>query len=311
MAFFNEMKLTEGPNNDDENSHLLCSGKTHQEDQSNVHCCDKMENFQSNARIMRKKDFSIYFSMVILTAFIGYTLTFDYKSDGFGEGNLDLMRTQKFPTMGAKKDHSKRAAQKFADQERAKELNGPVLEAEAFYKSANLNGKSSSTPPPHPPPSGCKATVIVLRHCENGAAREHCGYMGYERSEFLATLFGNSEDARWPVPSFIFATAPNERHKSEVLNWREIETVEPLSKKFNITIDQSFGYPEKQNLVNHIFTLLRTGEMCGKLAVISWKHHDIPHFTHSLGCGPDQGCPMDYDDMDFESAWEILYSFHK
>ena len=302
------MKLTGGANNCNENSRLLNSGRVHQMGQSPEHFCDKMGESRTNFRAMWKSSFSL---IVILTLFTGYAFLFDHNLNYIREGDLGMMRTQNFPIMGTKKLRSKRSAQIFADQERENQLNRPILEAEGFYYSKHLSKKANRNLPTHPPPNGCEATVLVIRHCENGAAREHCGFMGYERSEFLATLFGKSEDTRWPVPSFIFATAPNERHKSEVLNWREIETVEPLSKKFNLTIDQSFGYPEKQNLANHIFTLLRTGEMCGRLAVISWKHHDIPHLTHSLGCGPEQGCPMHYDDMDFDSAWEIKYSFHK
>jgi hypothetical protein len=164
--------------------------------------------------------------------------------------------------------------------------------------------------PPHPPPpEHCEATLMLLRHCEGGVAREHCGYMGYQRSQYLATLFG--KNGKWPAPSYIIAMAEGERHNPVVKNWREIETVQPLAEKFNMTMDVSYGFPEKKQLMEYLYSLLRTGAMCGKLAVLSWKHHDIPHFSHGMGCGPDQGCPMSFGDEEYDKVWQIKYSYHR
>mmetsp|Transcript_20553 Transcript_20553/g.30878 ORF Transcript_20553/g.30878 Transcript_20553/m.30878 type:complete len:207 (-) Transcript_20553:126-746(-) len=153
---------------------------------------------------------------------------------------------------------------------------------------------------------------MILRHCEAGAAREHCGYMGNLRSEYISTLFGDSPDHRWPSrPSFIYAMAAGERHNDFVQNWREIETVKPLSEKSNVTIDKNFGFPEKKAFVKHLYQMLEEGKFCNKIAVISWKHHDIPNFSHSLGCGPEDGCPMKFGENDYEAVWELTYSYHK
>ena len=56
-------------------------------------------------------------------------------------------------------------------------------------------------------------------------------------------------------------------------NWREIESLVPLADKFGMGIDTTSGFPEKAALSNMIFARLGTGEMCGKLAVFSWKYH--------------------------------------
>lgn len=171
------------------------------------------------------------------------------------------------------------------------------------------SSNTNVTLPPHPPPENCETTLMLLRHCEGGVAREHCGYMGYQRSQYLATLFGN--DGKWPAPSYIFAMSAGERHNPVVQNWREIETVQPLADKFNMTIDVSYGFPEKKQLMEYLYSLLRTSAMCGKLAVLSWKHHDIPHFSHGMGCGPDQGCPMSFGDEEYDKVWQIKYSYHR
>jgi hypothetical protein len=80
------------------------------------------------------------------------------------------------------------------------------------------------------PEEGCEATVILVRHCEKGSVREHCSYPGYERSVYLASLFGDDNE-RWPAPSAIFAENPR-RHKNK-MNFREIELVGPTSEKLN------------------------------------------------------------------------------
>jgi hypothetical protein len=85
------------------------------------------------------------------------------------------------------------------------------------------------------PPEGCEATVMILRHCEKGRVREHCDTVGYERSVYLATLFG--DEARWPSPSYIFSEGPGHRHKRKKMNFRELETVGPIARKAGIKVD--------------------------------------------------------------------------
>jgi hypothetical protein len=83
------------------------------------------------------------------------------------------------------------------------------------------------------PEEGCEATVILVRHCEKGSIREHCSYTGYERSVYLASLFGDDNE-RWPAPSAIFAENPGRKKK---MNFREIELVGPTSMKLNGAYD--------------------------------------------------------------------------
>lgn len=87
------------------------------------------------------------------------------------------------------------------------------------------------------PPEGCEATVVLVRHCEKGAIREHCAHIGYERSVYLSTLFGDSDTSRWPAPSYIFAEGPGHRNNPKKMNFREVETVGPLSKKIGVEVD--------------------------------------------------------------------------
>ena len=246
---------------------------------------------------------SILIPLVLFAILVGHIATLGYFKVSSSQSNIGT----KHITMN---DISK--AQEYAKQQFKAELLEPCKKAEEFYNKTTMSSTNfdHNSAPPRPPQDGCVATIMLLRHCEAGVAREHCGYMGNLRSQYIATLFGNA-DERWPEPSYLYAMAAGERHNDLVKNWREVETVEPLSKKVNVEIDESYGFPEKKSFVKHLYKQLRSGKMCGKVAVISWKHHDIPHFTHSLGCGPKNGCPMTFDEDDYESIWQLTYSYHK
>jgi len=153
-------------------------------------------------------------------------------------------------------------------------------------------------------PEGCEATVVIVRHCEKGSIREHCSYVGYERSVYLSTIFGD-DDERWPAPSYIFALDAGKRHNPKKRVYREMETVLPLAVKSNVTVDYSYDTHRVSLLARRVSDLLRSGEACGKVIVICWKHSEIPHLAHKLGCGPGQGCPADYPSFTFDQAWQI------
>lgn len=260
----------------------------------------------------RKIPCIILLPTILFAAFVGHISTIAYI--GVGRRDTAMGSGQQAQKTG-KTDPDK--AQKYAEGLFKENLLEPCQLSEKFYNNTNKEEKTMSLdknaapPPPPPPAKGCVATILIFRHCEAGVAREHCGYMGNLRSEYIATLFGDTAGGRWPKPDYIFAMKAGERHNEHVENWREVETIIPLSKKFNVSINDTYGYPERKNFVNHLYEMLRTGEMCGKLAVISWKHHDVPDFSHSLGCGPENGCPMHYGEFDYESVWQLTYSYHK
>jgi len=160
------------------------------------------------------------------------------------------------------------------------------------------------------PPEGCEATVVIVRHCEKGSVREHCAQIGYERSVYLATLFGDDHE-RWPAPSYVFAQSPGARNNKRKLNFREIETVGPVAEKFGLDIDDSYSDKNINGLARQLLTFLQTGKMCGKVTLISWKHSNIGHLANHLGCGPSQGCPIDYSGRSFDDTWHLKYVYDR
>jgi hypothetical protein len=158
---------------------------------------------------------------------------------------------------------------------------------------------------------GCEASVVIVRHCEKGNIREHCAYTGYERSVYLATLFGDDHETRWPTPSYIFALAPGGRNNKSKMNFREIETAGPLAEKSGVKVNYAYDQEDNRPLAKHIHELLHSGELCGKVAFVAWKHSRIGHLAHLLGCGPKQHCPIDFKGTTFDPAWTIQFSYRR
>ncbi|CAB9506570.1 expressed unknown protein [Seminavis robusta] len=161
--------------------------------------------------------------------------------------------------------------------------------------------------------SGCESTILLFRHCEkypddgvvHQGGNSYCSWLGRERAYFLPSLFDPSNPQhRWPVPTKIFALTQDRESKHKV-NYREIETVLPLAKKFDLEIDV---YPFKVKvLADEYFKQLQSGEMCGKVSVISWKHELLADLAVALACGPDEGCPYEYPHDSFDEVWQIKY----
>jgi hypothetical protein len=170
-------------------------------------------------------------------------------------------------------------------------------------------------------PKGCETTLLILRHCEkNGLdARDsngnyHCNHLGYERARYIATLFGNTTTttsstrthvSRWPNPSYLYAlTDIRKRHK----NFREWETLRPLSESIHVPIHLILPDPW---IFSHdtYMPMVRSGELCGKLVVVAWKHSLFPVLANAVGCGPDQGCPTFLSEDDYGSVWQIKLLF--
>lgn len=164
----------------------------------------------------------------------------------------------------------------------------------------------------------CETTVLLIRHCDDHGiyARDdeesgdkHCSHIGYERTQYLSTLFGGNGTRRWPHPSHLFALLPELPYGT---NYRQIETLLPLAQQEDIPIHV---VNQPQQVSSAIFELLRSSattpeeEICDTVTVVAWKHAFIPALAAYLGCGPDQGCRETYPDDDFDQVWELKFVF--
>lgn len=172
--------------------------------------------------------------------------------------------------------------------------------------------------------SGCESTLLLIRHCDKDTdadgvvhheGNNYCSWLGRERSYFFASLFDDSPDnprRRYPAPSQIFSLTEDRSNALESdsdgkKNYREIETVMPLANKFGLEIDV-FGF-DTQVIASEYFESLQSGDMCGKVTVISWKHEFLPDLALSLGCGPAEGCPRMYPVDTYDEVWQLKYVF--
>ena len=78
---------------------------------------------------------------------------------------------------------------------------------------------------------------------------------------------------------------------------------------YNIPIMDKFGTNSEDDLSKEIFRMLQTGDACGKLILICWKHSDIPRLAQHLGCSSNEGCPLEYFHEQFDQVWEIKYVY--
>lgn len=132
-------------------------------------------------------------------------------------------------------------------------------------------------------PEGCEGTVLLIRHCEKLNLKSHCDYVGYERSVYLATLFGHTVKDRWPVPSTVYALRPGHRHNPHKMNYREVETVNAIAEKFELKVNIHYSTHQTGQLAHNILETVKRGDICGKLVVVAWKHSDLPHLAQKLG----------------------------
>mmetsp|Transcript_32961 Transcript_32961/g.72297 ORF Transcript_32961/g.72297 Transcript_32961/m.72297 type:complete len:283 (+) Transcript_32961:148-996(+) len=159
----------------------------------------------------------------------------------------------------------------------------------------------------------CESTLLLMRHCEKRGketsdlmGNQHCSDIGLERAAYIRTLFGSGE--RWALPSKLYALSRGRPGVSH-LNYREIETLEPLKNKAGVDIDTRFTEGTERGLARDYFGLLTRGEFCGKTTVVNWKHSRIPTMATALGCGHDQGCPRKYHKKEFDKMWQLKYSY--
>eukprot|EP00563_Minutocellus_polymorphus_P001663 CAMPEP_0181042556 /NCGR_PEP_ID=MMETSP1070-20121207/12216_1 /TAXON_ID=265543 /ORGANISM="Minutocellus polymorphus, Strain NH13" /LENGTH=303 /DNA_ID=CAMNT_0023120783 /DNA_START=39 /DNA_END=949 /DNA_ORIENTATION=- len=177
---------------------------------------------------------------------------------------------------------------------------------DAITKSDTSRSSSASL-------EGCKSTLLLMRHCEkrgketsDSQGNEHCSDIGYQRAEYIPTLFGDGE--RWPLPKKMYAMSkgrPGVHH----LNYREIETLSPLKEKSGVGINTKFTAGLERDLAADFFSHLAHGKLCGATTIVNWKHSRIPSAAMALGCGRDQGCPRTYKKKEFDEMWQIEYRY--
>lgn len=133
------------------------------------------------------------------------------------------------------------------------------------------------------------AVVMLIRHGEDIGQRDfHLNSRGYQRAAALPKLFGT----RLPKPQVIIASRASKGSN------RPVETVEPLAKALNLSIDTRFRDHDFRALADR---LLSDERYDGKVVLVCWHHGSIPKLARALGV-PD---PPKWPDGQFDHVWVI------
>ncbi len=136
------------------------------------------------------------------------------------------------------------------------------------------------------------ATVLLLRHAEKLTdGRVDLSSEGFARAKDLPQLFLGPKSV-FPRPDALFAT-----HLSRHSN-RPFETIEPLSKALNLTVDTTYVDDDYASLAK----LLLSGEYAGKIVLVAWHHGTLPQFAAALGVDPQ---PAPWPATQFDHLWRI------
>ena len=118
---------------------------------------------------------------------------------------------------------------------------------------------------------------------------------GWQRAGALISLFveraGTSGGALLPTPSRLFASELGPHSHSR----RPIETLEPLSQRLGVTLDDPFLQDELDQLVAAI-------RSCEGHVLVAWEHKRIPLIANRL-VGDPARVPQAWPDDRFDLVW--------
>jgi phosphohistidine phosphatase SixA len=133
------------------------------------------------------------------------------------------------------------------------------------------------------------SVIMIIRHGEDTGQRDfHLSARGYQRASALPKLFGS----RLPAPQVIIATRATKGSN------RPVETVEPLAKQLNLSVDNRFKDDDFRILARDLLT---DGRYAGKVVLVCWHHGKIPKLAKALGVKD----PPYWPDGQFDHVWVI------
>jgi hypothetical protein len=146
--------------------------------------------------------------------------------------------------------------------------------------------------------------VLLIRHAEkppDEAMSVDLSSVGKKRAEALPDLFkeSNSRPKPFSTPDFIFATR-NTKHSH-----RPLETVTPLARKLNLTVNTDYADDEFAKLADHV---LKNPKYANKTVLICWHHGTLPQLARKLRAAD---APDRIKGSVFDRIWQIDYPGQK
>jgi len=147
-------------------------------------------------------------------------------------------------------------------------------------------------------PKTYPAHILIIRHAEKPATESvDLSPRGKERARALRNLFKKSETRpkKLPTPDFVFATKDSAKSK------RPGETVAPLAKKLELTVNAAYANEDYARLAKE---LLSDSKYAGRTVLVCWHHGTIPELAKKLGAAD---APAHWKDAVFDRVWRIDY----
>ncbi len=138
--------------------------------------------------------------------------------------------------------------------------------------------------------------IMIIRHAEkpdetDGQKDPNLSKQGYARADALAKVIPD----HFAKPDFLIAT------KKSKGSDRPAETITPLAKAINETIDAKFKDEEFADVAKEVLT---NPKYDGKTVLIAWHHGKIPELAKALGV---TDAPDKWDSKVFDRVWEITF----
>lgn len=149
------------------------------------------------------------------------------------------------------------------------------------------------------------AQVVIIRHGEKQEYGNQLSEKGFKRAEALVWFFQTQPAVtQYGTPVAVYAAAP----KDEDSSIRSVQTVTPLARALNITVNTDFTRGQAHKLVKDI---MESPRYTGRMVLISWQHGHIPDIVRELaeyspyGPAAQVDLPAEWPDARFDRAWII------
>ena len=155
------------------------------------------------------------------------------------------------------------------------------------------------------PAFAAPAQVVIIRHAEKQEYGNQLSEKGFRRAEALVNFFLSVPAVTgYGTPVAVYAAAP----KNEDSSIRSIQTVTPLARALNITINTDFTRGQAHKLVKDI---MENPRYTGRMVLICWQHGHTTDIVRELaeyspyGPAAEISLPGEWPDARFDRAWII------
>jgi len=153
------------------------------------------------------------------------------------------------------------------------------------------------------------STIYIIRHGEKKWALGCLSAKGQQRANRLASVFNSipsPNHALFNTPDHIFANYYDDPIDCE----RCIQTVTPIAKKLNITVNSTYGFPTKlggnQLAAQTWRTLITSNNKKKTTILVAWEHVNIKPLTEALGV--QSSLLPTWSGSDYDTVYVLLFN---